>query len=395
MLEPIHSKIMKQLSMQNLPNDFDSTEKTLVETVKQVEVSDRISSQSKSLGTYSVKTPSLRPSQNETNTKINAKPLSAQISKQTTVVQVASPLSPPEAGNGKTILQNPNPQDSTLFSKQTTVVQVASPLSPPEAGNGKTILQNPNPKDSTPSEVLVDDVSLPQKPKVVKQIGSLSQPTQTVEAIDRTQNPIARFSSEDDSKNLNAAEVGVVQNFTERTFVQYSDSVIHNSAQQTFCQAMSPSSTNLGRTFIQSEKPKSSHSSTLTTVPKNRAHIQPFHLNIRGVFRRTLSSFWRKVHPRQLQSLFRIGKRPAMDKILERPSSTPFNYSTHNAIASGEQPNLEQYQKKQRELDLCRLCFAKELARNGKFRSAIAEAEQISETSYYFKDAQMLILSWK
>lgn len=92
---------------------------------------------------------------------------------------------------------------------------------------------------------------------------------------------------------------------------------------------------------------------------------------------------------------FQKGRQPAMEKILKQPSSTPPNYDTHNAIASGEQPSLEQYQKKMRELDLCRLCFAKELARNGKFRSAIFEAEQISETSYFFKDAQMLIQSWK
>ena len=84
-----------------------------------------------------------------------------------------------------------------------------------------------------------------------------------------------------------------------------------------------------------------------------------------------------------------------MRKILQQPSSTPPNNYTHNAIASAEQPNLEQYQKKLRELDLCRLGFAKELARNGKFRNAIFEAEQISETSHFFKDAQMLIQSWK
>jgi predicted PP-loop superfamily ATPase len=60
-----------------------------------------------------------------------------------------------------------------------------------------------------------------------------------------------------------------------------------------------------------------------------------------------------------------------------------------------EQPSSEQYQKKLRELDLCRLSYAKELARNGKFRNAIAVAEQISETSHFFKDVQMLIQSWK
>ncbi|WP_319423519.1 hypothetical protein [Pleurocapsa sp. FMAR1] len=362
---------MKQ-SMQNLPNDLDPAKQTLEETLKQVEVNDRISSQSKSVGN-SVKTPSLRPSQNVMNTNINAEPLSAQISKQITIVQVARPLSKAEAGNDKTILQNPKPQDST------------------------------------PSVVLVDDVSLPQKPRVAQQSGSSSQPTQTFEAINRTQDPFAQFSLEDDSKNLNAAEAtvvqnhnntivqhsdSVVQNLTERTIIQYSDSAIYNPAEQRVYQATPPLSTNLNQTLIQSRMPKSPHLSTLTTVPKNRAHIQLFHPSIRNMFR-TLGSFWRKIALKQPQSLFHLGRQPAMGKILELPSSTPLNYSTHNAIASGEQPSLEQYQKKLRELDLCRLCLAKELARNGRFRGAIFEAKQISETSYFFKDAQMLIQSWK
>ena len=84
-----------------------------------------------------------------------------------------------------------------------------------------------------------------------------------------------------------------------------------------------------------------------------------------------------------------------MVKTLEGSSSSRMNRFTHNAIASEERPGSEQYQKKLRELDWCRLSFAKELARNGKFRNAIAMAEQISETSHLFKDAQKLIQSWK
>jgi hypothetical protein len=58
MFEPIHSKIMKQLSIQNLPDALNPAK----ETLKQVEVSDRRSSQSQSIETYSVKTSSLKPS---------------------------------------------------------------------------------------------------------------------------------------------------------------------------------------------------------------------------------------------------------------------------------------------------------------------------------------------
>jgi hypothetical protein len=348
------------------------------------------------------KTLSLRPSQNIMNTNINAESLSAQISKQITVVQVANPLTEAEAGNDQTILQNLNFQNRT------------------------------------PEGVSVDDVSWPQKLGVAQQIDSSSQPTQIFAAINHTQNPLAQFSLEDDSENLNVTGVTVVQNHhnhhhnhivqhsdsleddfdnlnatgvtmvqnynqpivqhsdsleddsenlnvtgvtivqnhTKRNIVQYSDSAIHNPAEKTICQAIPPLYTNQNQMLIQLEMPKS---------PR-----------IWHKFR-TLGSFWRKIDLKQLQSLFHLGRQPAMEKILEQPSSTSFNYHTHNAnaIASGEQPSLEQYQKKLRELDLCRLCFAKELARNGKFRNAIAEAEQISENSYFFKDAQMLIQSWK
>jgi hypothetical protein len=326
---------------------------------------------------------------------------------------------------------------SAQISKQITVVQATNPLTEAEAGNDQTILQNLNSQANTPSVVLVDNVSRSQKTGVAQQIDSSSQPTQIFEAIDHTQNPLAQFSLEDDSnnlhvtgvtivqnqnnhdrivqrsnsleddsnnlhvtgvtvvqnqnnhhhnrivqhsdsleddfENLNAAGVTIVQNHTKRTIVQYSDSAIHNPAETTVCQAIPPLSTNRNQTLIQSEMPKSPH--------------------IWQMFR-TLGSFWRKIDLKQLQSLFHLGRQPAMEKILEQPSLTSLNYHTHNAIASGEQPSLEQYQKKLRELDLCRLCFAKELARNGKFRNAIFEAEQISETSYFFKDAQMLIQSW-
>ena len=331
------------------------------------------------------------------NTNTNAEQLSAQ-SKQITIVQNASP---PPVENSQTILQNPNPPNSIPFSKQATIVQNASP---PPVENSQTILQNPNPANSISPAVLADDLSLPQKPRVAKQIGSSSQPTQIVETTNRTRNPLAQFSSENDSKNLNAEATvvqhnnpiiqqseSIAQNFTKGTIIQYSDSAIHNRAEQTVCQTKPSSSTNLDRTLIQSKMPP--HLSTPTTMPEEKEHIQPFYPNIRHMFR-TLGSFWRKIDLKQLQSFFHLNRQPAI-KNLEQASSDRFNRSTHSAIASGEQLSLEQYQKKLRELDLCRLCFAKELARNGKFRSAIFEAEQISETSYFFKDAQTLIQSWK
>lgn len=301
---------------------------------------------------------------------------------------------------------NPAKQMSAQISKDLTIAQVASPLLKAEAGNDNTvsqILPKLSPQYSHPAAALVNHVSLsPPKPGVVEQIGSSSKPTRTVEAESLTPNPI-------DNTIVQYSD-STMQNLTDQTVVQYSDSAIHNPADRTVHQAMLPLSIELDRTVHQLGRPQPSQSSTLTVVPTNRAHIQLFQPSIfRDTFRATGSftsrfisitgqffdSIWRKIDLKQLQSRFHSGRQLATVKTLARTSSSHINRSTHNAMASEEQPSLEQYQKKLRELDLCRLSFAKELARNGKFRQAITMAKQISETSHFFKDAQMLIRSWK
>ncbi|MEH2361535.1 hypothetical protein [Nostoc sp.] len=379
--------------MQNPSNDLNPSKQKLREALEQVKVSERISPQPEWIGTHSVKTPLVRPSQIAINTDINAEALSAQISEDVTILQVASPFPKAEARNDKTILQR---------------------------------LPDPSPQNYPFSVVLVDHVSLsPQKPGVIERIGSLSEPTQTVEPVSLTPNPVAQFSLENDSKNLNAAGVAVVQNhdntivqysdsviqnLTDCTIVQYSDSAIHNPADRTVYQAMRPLSTELDQTVFQLRMPQSSVLMPAENVPKNRAHIQLFHPSIFWDIFRTSGSFtsrfitltgqffdsiWRKINLKQLQSRFHLGREQAVLKTLEQPSSSRINRSTHNVIVSEEPPSPEQYQKKLGELDLCRLSFAKELARNGRFRDARAMAQQISETSHFFKDAQMLIQSWK
>ena len=250
---------------------------------------------------------------------------------------------------------DPAKQMSAQTSKDLTIAQVASPLPKAEAGN-----------DNTVSQIL---------PKLSPQY-----PDSTI------------------------------QNLTDQTVAQYSDSAIHNPAEQTVYQAMLPLSIELDRTVHQLGRPQFPQSSTLTVVPTNRAHIQLFQpSNFRDMFRATGSftsrfisiagqffhSIWRNIDLKQLQSRFHSGRQLATVKTLARPSSSHINRSTHNGMASEEQPSSDQYQKKLRELDCCRLSFAKELARNGKYRHAIAMAEQISETSHFFKDAQILIRSWK
>ncbi|MCL6750126.1 hypothetical protein KBT16_03690, partial [Nostoc sp. CCCryo 231-06] len=105
-------------------------------------------------------------------------------------------------------------------------------------------------------------------------------------------------------------------------------------------------------------------------------------------------SIWRKIDLKQ-QSRLRLGSPLSAMKILAPPSSSPINPSSHQVMTSAGQPSADRYQRQRLELDSCRLAFAKELARNGKFRKAIAMAEQISETSHLFKDAQLLIRNWQ
>ncbi|PSB28210.1 hypothetical protein [Chlorogloea sp. CCALA 695] len=361
--------------MQNLYNELDPSQQMLQKALKKVEVSDRPSPPLEGTKTHSIKI----PAQIAIDTNINAESLSAQVSDDLTIMQVASPLPQVEVG------------DKTEWQ-----ILPSSQASPPALDKS----------DARSGEV--------------KRSESLSQPTPTVQAESLTPNNAQ--SSQDISKNLNTEGVTGDQNHnkntiqysdsaiapTEQTIIQYSDSAIHNPA-QTVYQAITPLSIDLDQTAYQLGRSQSPQSSTLATVPKNQAHIQLFHPSIfRDMFRASGSfasrfrsiteqffhSIWRKIDLQQLRSRFYQG-RQAVVKNLKQPTSSRINPSTPNAIASQAQPSLEQYQKKLRELDLCRLAFAKELARNGKLRDAIALAEQISQTSHFFKDAQKLIQSWK
>ena len=389
MFESMHPKIMKQHSMQNLADDFNPAKET--------------------------------PMQKVINTNVSAESLSPH-SEQKTIVQVANPLSQAKVEN-RTTVQNRNSQNSTSSVTSInndsvslspepkvaqidssslptqTIVQIANSLSQAEVKSEPTIVQNRHSLDSIPSTSSIDNIFLRQGSRAA-QINSSSLPIQAAEAtVIQNRNPhIVR--------HLNA----VAQNLTGRTVVQYSDSAIHNPAEQTVCQAIQSSSTNLNRTFVQSKtaKSKSPHPSTQRTMPRNRSQIRLSYSSIRNIFRKISSFSWNLANikrrffysikrniARQLRSFFQRDGQTAMRKGWKQSSSNPFDDYNHNAIASAEQPSMEQYQKKQRELDLCRLCFAKELARNGKFRNAIIEAEQISENSTLFRDAQILIQSWK
>lgn len=277
--------------------------------------------------------------------------------------------------NDNTIVQTP---------EDMTIAQMTNPINQVE--NDRTIVQTP------------EDMTIAQMKNLINQVENDNTIVQTPEdmTIAQMTNPILE------------AEVTVVQNHnntTDRTVVQHSNSPIHNSIhnpiEQKVYPAKSPLSTNLDR------QSNFSQSSISAIVRENRGNLRLFYPSMfrnmfRNIFgisglpisrftsitRRFLNPIWRKINFKQPQSRLLLDSR---ERTLEQTSSNSLNRST----ASNERLSSEQYQKKLRELDLCRLNFAKELARNSNFRKAIAEAEQISQMSHFFKDAQMLIQSWK
>ncbi len=347
-------------SIQNSLNNLEPSKQRLQEGLKQVELSDRLSPQPESTRTPSVKT-----------------------------VQSATPADiKAEAGEDLTIMQAP------------------LPLLEVEKVNDNTMCQIPLPscQNSISSAVSSARISLwSQKSEV------LPQPTRTNDAKNLHADSVAIIQIPDNTVILQYPD-STAQNLTDGTVVQYSDSAIHNPADRTVCQVTLPLSTELDRTVYQRGKTQSSQSSTLATVSKNQAPIQLFHPSIfRDVLRASGSftsilvrsseqffhSIWSKIDLSQLQTRFYPGRRRTVVKTLKQSSSSHSDFSTSDVMNLEAQPSWEQYQQKLRELDLCRLAFARELARNGKFRNAIALAEQIPATSQFFKDAQKLIQSWK
>lgn len=78
-------------------------------------------------------------------------------------------------------------------------------------------------------------------------------------------------------------------------------------------------------------------------------------------------------------------------------SSSPRRHQSEGSAPAPEEPTLDakSYEDAIKTLNECRLSYAKELARNGKFRDAIATAKSIPETSLLHPQAQMLINRWK
>ena len=78
-------------------------------------------------------------------------------------------------------------------------------------------------------------------------------------------------------------------------------------------------------------------------------------------------------------------------------SSSPRRHQSQGSAPAPEAPTLDakSYEDAIKTVNECRLSYDKELARNGKFRDAIAIAKSIPETSLLHHQAQMFIARWK
>jgi hypothetical protein len=186
----------------------------------------------------------------------------------------------------------------------------------------------------------------------------------------------------------------------EQTVIQYSDSAIYSPAEQTALQSFAPPFDLEEQTVCQKDIPYTSQTAPDTEQKHNvQKNIpQSDTLQIRKSFterfshlvNQLLSSIRRITNVKQKRSKS-TQQLPAANAL---STTDPIRRQTYNETAD-DQLSLEQYQRVLWELDQYRLSFAKEVARNGKFRDAIAIARQIPESSRFFRDARTLISTWK
>lgn len=192
----------------------------------------------------------------------------------------------------------------------------------------------------------------------------------------------------------------------ERTISQYADSAIYRPADQTTAQLLvSIPNRPEDQTICQQNAQHIQQEGVLLAKPKNSIQGQTFQHNILRM-KDSFSARLAQLSGQFLSSIRKIadfkqkGSNPTRQFMAVGTSKTLTSPVQDNrlllhGIAAEVQPSQEEYQKVLRELDHCRLSFAKELARNGKLRDAIALANKIPETSRFFRDAQTLARSWK
>jgi hypothetical protein len=378
---------MMQNSRQNFSNARNPWEPTLLEVPDPVEVSDCRSAQLE-LSLTEHQAPSDKLSQPAIDSNIRVEPLVDRASEDLTVVQAASLPSDTQENNDRTVVQPPINSAPHAFPP-------AAPTRPVFPGSQSPKVAEPSIFASQPAEMAKGEYFTPNS-------------SQTNSSQTNSSQESAMPNSSQDAANRHRHDSAQA---VDNTVVQYSDSALHNPADQTVMQEIAPLAAESDRTVYQSGMIPIQHSSCLTIEPRKSAQIRLFSPGILQDIVRGTGSFtsrfiyftgrffrsvWQKVDLRQLPSRLRSVRPLAASKPLRiQPSASLESRPIRDERVSEEPPSTEQYQKKLRELDRCRLDFSKELARNGKFRDAIAMASKVSETSRSFRDAQMLIRNWK
>jgi hypothetical protein len=210
----------------------------------------------------------------------------------------------------------------------------------------------------------------------------------------------------EDQTTAQSIDLAIQQHPEDRTTVQYADSKIYSPADRTILQSPAPISDRLEEQTICQKDPPHIQQAELPPVEFNKSvqgqTVQHY------IVQEKKSFFSRFIHLKEpflyaIQKITNFKPRrsnptrqlASADSLKTQPFPSQSNRPTRDGMQTEVQPSLDQYQKVLQELDHCWLSFAKELARNGKIRDAIAQAKKISETSRFFKDAQTLIRSWK
>jgi eukaryotic-like serine/threonine-protein kinase len=171
----------------------------------------------------------------------------------------------------------------------------------------------------------------------------------------------------------------------DETVLQYSDSAVHNPGGETILQQLNLVSDPEQDQTVHQFDINSNHQPSSLVKSENKGEKQP------STWYSRLGHTVRAI-PRFVQRFLNPKKQSSP---LRPPAQLPAAKIQSHSTDHETPPDSAHYQKLIRELDDCRLSYAKELARNGKFRDAIALARRITETSRSFKNAQTLIQNWE
>ncbi len=299
-------------------------------------------------------------------------------------------------------VQKPVVQPEDCLQEQRGAAKISSPIAP--LSSDQTMVQHEveNAPDIGVDETIVQysDVAV-QKPVV--------QPEDCLQeqrGAAKLSSPIAPLSS-DQTMVQPIGEAPVLlhrpadglarRGAADETIVQYLDSAVHNPAEKTVAQSiMLIDEQPVDQTVCQQNGPYVASTEMVSTDGKNRGQSQTI---VRTVWRsrRSVTAVFRNFGGRCFSSLRRLLSFRPGRSLPKLPASamSPPSFGQGRQSKCNIQSNSESDKYSHQELDRCRLDLAKELARNGKFRDAIATLKKIQELSPSYPKAQKLLCNWQ